>query len=193
MTMASFSASMTIEGDDSGPVPVKALIEDGTISIHAAGESLGSWPVDSVKAVRQDAGVGLALGEDHVVLDLVNSDEFLIAIGDSATQTTGGKGRRERKKNDATAKDRTRRRRRLGLRGWVALVLVVGVVGASAVVPVVVGSTLLLIGLAVLLLGAGAMVETRVALRLPTGLEGIHLVVVGVVVILVGMGLTLAG
>ena len=191
--MASFSASMTIEGDDSGPVPVKAFIENGTLSIHAAGASLGSWPVDSLNAVLEAAGVGLALGEDKVVLDLVNSDEFLVAIGDSTAQGTGGKRRRQRKSDDGSAKERSRGRRRLGLRGWIALGLVAVVVVASAMLPVVVGSALLLIGLAVLLLGAGAMVETRVALRLPTGLEGIHLVVVGVVAIVVGMGLTLAG
>lgn len=207
--MAQFTGTLRIEGDRGSPLPVKAEISDNRLVLTTEGSDLGSWPLSSLQPQARGAGVGLTLDGDPVVIDVGNADRFYDAVVGTAAPGTR-KGRRSRsravtKPVAATEPDRSsvettmssgdpRVGRRLPPpRVLVALGLLLAVVVAGVLAPTLMGSIALFVGLVLVVIASGATVDPRVALRLPFGLQAMHVMVAGVGVLVVGGALTFLG
>lgn len=171
--MAKFQGTMRIEGDGGPPVPIKARVGDRRLVLEVDGVTVGEWPVEGLDAAVDRGGVVLRLGADHVTLDVTDRTAFVTALAPPASS------------------DAPRRRRRPSLALVTFILGVVGVVAAAVLAPQLVGSVGLLTGLVVLVLGALAHSEPRIALRLPLNLQSFHLMVAGVFLVAVGIGLVL--
>lgn len=171
--MANFQGTMRIEGDGGPPVPVRARVGDRRLVLEVDGVTVGEWPVEGLDAAVDQGGVVLRLGAEHVTLDVTDRTGFVTALAPTASS------------------DASRRRRRPSLALVTFILAVVGVVTAAVLAPQLVGSVGLLMGLVVLVLGALAHSEPRVALRLPLNLQSFHLMVAGVLLLAVGIGLVL--
>lgn len=135
--------------------------------------TVGEWPVEGLHASVDGAGVVLRLGEEHVTLDVSDRIGLVAALVPPSQP------------------DASRRRRRPSLALVMVVLALVGVVTAAVLAPQLVGSVGLLIGLFVLVVGALAYSEPRVALRLPLNLQALHLIVAGLFLLGVGVGLVL--
>lgn len=173
--MANFQGTMRIEGDGGPPVPIHARVGDRRLVLEVDGVTVGEWPVEGLDAAVDQGGVVLRLGAEHVTLDVTDRTGFVTALAPPAS-------------SDAS---RRRRRRRPSLALVTFILAVVGVVTAAVLAPQLVGSVGLLMGLVVLVVGALAHSEPRVALRLPLNLQAFHLMVAGVLLLAVGVGLVL--
>lgn len=157
---------------DSGSVPFEAAIAEHRLVISVEGVEVGNWPVEAVQAQVEPEGIHLRLGQDEVVIDVTDRVGLMMALGRSASEAP------------------SRRQRNLpSLRLVVASVLLGALVVASVFATGIVGSSLLILGLLVLVLGAFATSEPRLALRLPFGLQALHVVGVGVGLLAIGMAL----
>ena len=208
MAMAQFTGTLRIEGDRGSPLPVKAEISDNRLVLTTEGSDLGSWPLASLQPQARGAGVGLTLDGDPVVIDVGNADRFYDAVVGTAASGTK-KGRRSRAKvakpiapsvsDESSAETPTSSgdagvgRRLPPPRVLVAVGLLVAVVVAGVLAPTLMGAIALFLGLVLVLIASGATVDPRVALRLPFGLQAMHVMVAGVGVLLVGGALTFLG
>lgn len=174
LAMAHFQGTMRIAGDGGPPVPVRARVGDHRLALEVEGVTVGEWPVDGLDAAMDREGVVLRLGEEHVTLDVSDRTGFVTALSAPVP----------------SAPHRRRRRPSLPLIAMIATM--VGVVTAAVLAPQLVGSVALLIGLVVLVVGALAHSEPRVALRLPLNLQSFHLLAAGVLLLAVGTGLVMA-
>ncbi len=202
--MASFEGTLRVEGERSEPLAVKAVVDDGALSLASDGVTLGSWPLTVVSAEPRGAGVGLVLDDDHVVIDLPDADQFIAAITPPKKKRKKARSRRvdreELRKPSTRApaaksgrKARPSSKPKLHIPGRVVAIFFGAVVfvALSLLFSELVGSILLLLGLVLVMAGSLGLVETGVALRIPLGLQAMHLIVGGVVSVLVGAFLTL--
>jgi hypothetical protein len=177
--MDTFKGTMRMAGEHDA-VPVEARIDDLRVVLVVEGVEVGAWARENVRAQPTGAGVSLELGSDRVELDVTDRSALLARLEPPA--------------EEISRSERRRRRRRLP--PWPLLLLgalTVAVVVAAVLFPIVTGSVLLLIGAALLVLGALAYNETRIALRLPLGLAPVHFVIGGGILVVVGAGLILLG
>lgn len=198
--MASFEGTLRIEGERTEPLAVKAVVDDGALSLAADGVTLGSWPLTVVSAEPRGAGVGLVLDDDHVVIDLPDADRFIAAITPIKKKRKKAPSRRVdreqlRRPPAAPSEPRAKSKREPKLRiprrvMWI-LVAALAFIALSFFFSELVGSILLLVGLVLVMAGSLGMVESAVALRIPFGLQAVHLIAGGVVFLLVGVFLTL--
>ncbi|MGA7270424.1 MAG: hypothetical protein WB239_05060 [Acidimicrobiia bacterium] len=198
--MASFEGTLRIEGDRSEPLAVKAVVDDGALSLAADGVTLGSWPLTVVSAQPRGAGVGLVLDDDHVVIDLPDADQFIAAITPIKKKRKKASSRRvdrEQLRRPAGGSPepeaKSKRKPRVHVPGRVIVILVgaLAFIALSLLFSELVGSILLLFGLILVMAGSLGMVESAVALRIPFGLQAMHLIAGGVVLLVVGVFLTL--
>lgn len=207
--MAQFTGTLRIEGDRGSPLPVKAEISENRLVLTTEGSDLGSWPLASLQPQARGAGVGLTLDGDPVVIDVGNADRFYDAVvGTAASGTKKGRRSRAKLSTKPTAPSKSDRsngetapspegarvaRRLPPPRVLVAVGLLAAVVIAGVLEPTLMGSICLFLGLVLVVIASGATVDPRVALRLPFGLQAMHVMVVGVGVLLVGGALTFLG
>lgn len=172
--VTSFQGTMRIKGDGGPPVPVNARIGDDRLVLEVDGVAVGEWPVDGVSPQVDGGGVNLRLGEDQVQIDVTNRIAFVTALV------------------PRTAEKPARKRRRQPSPLLVGLALgAAAIVTAAVMFPDVVGSIMMLAGLVVLVTGAMAYSEPRIALRLPLNLQAIHFVMVGLLFLAFGVFLVL--
>lgn len=179
--MDTFKGTMRMAGEHDA-VPVEARIDELRVVLVVEGVEVGAWARQDVRAQPTGAGVSLELGSDRVELDVTDRSALLARLEPPA--------------EEVSRSSRRRRGRRRRLPPWPLLLLgalTVAVVVASVLFPIVTGSVLLLIGAALLVLGALAYNETRIALRLPLGLAPVHFVICGGILVVVGAGLILLG
>lgn len=154
-------------------MPVRARVGDHRLALEVDGVTVGEWPVEGLHAAMDREGIVLRLGEEHVTFDVSDRTGFVTALAPPSPS-------------------RPHRRRRGPSLPLVTLtVAMVGVVVAAALAPQLVGSVGLLAGLVVLVVGALAHSEPRVALRVPLNLQSVHLMVAGVFLLAVGVALVL--
>lgn len=178
--MDTFKGTMRMAGEHDA-VPFEAHIDDLRVVLVVEGVEVGAWPRDDVKAERTGAGVLLDLGSERVELDVTDRSALLARLEPPI---------------EASPRRRRPRESRRRLPPWPLLVfgaVIVAVVAAAVLYPLVTGSVLLLLGAALLVVGALAYTETRLALRLPLGLAPVHFVVGGGVLAVAGAGLILLG
>jgi hypothetical protein len=176
--MDTFKGTMRMAGEHDA-VPVEARIDELRVVLVVEGVEVGAWAREDVRVQPTGAGVSLELGSDRVELDVTDRSALLARLEPPAEEMS-----------------RSDRRRRRRLPSWPLLLLgalTVAVVAAAVLYPLVTGSVLLLIGAALLVLGALAYNETRIALRLPLGLVPVHFVIAGGILVVVGAGLILLG
>ena len=199
--MAQFTGTLRIEGDRGAPLPVRAEIADDKLVLTTEGRDLGSWPLGELQPRARGAGVGLLLDGDPVVIDVGNADRFYDAVAQSK-QATKKRGRGKKASvapspyaaETATEAAAPKRIVRLpSARVATAVVLLLAVVVAAILDATVVGAVALFLGLVLVIIASGAVVDTRVALRLPFGLDALHVMIGGVGVLLVGVVLTFLG
>lgn len=159
---------MRIEGNAGAPVPVQARVGDDRLVLEVDGVEVGEWPVAELTAEMSGGGVLLRLGEDEVMIDVSDRTGFVGALA------------------PAEKPGKRRRRRRPSLRLMLVFLAGAGIVTAVLLVPQLTGSVAILAGLLMLVLGAVAYSEPRVAVRLPLSLQALHLILGGM--ILVGLG-----
>ena len=195
--MAQFTGTMRIEGDRGAPLPVHAEIADNRLVLTTDGTDLGSWPLGTLNPQARGAGVGLLLDGDPVVIDVGNAERFFDAV---ALRAPSGKkkGRAKKPKVAPSAYEPEEKpdkapRRRPSARVTATLVLLLAVVALAAFNPTLVGAVALFLGLVLVIVASGAVIDTRIALRLPVGLDAMHVMVGGVGVLLIGVFLTFLG
>lgn len=196
---------MSITGESGSPVPVHAEIGTGQLVLQVEGVDVGSWSLGDVVAEPTGAGVSLQLGQDRVTLEINERTEFLHALQPPSTKEKKRRGRKGKKAKKpepqapaaepkATREAKPRGPSRLpSLRTTLIFLVVAAVVTATILATELVGAIALLVGILLLVFGAFASSDARLALRLPFGLEVFHvlgaallLVVVGIVLVLVG-------
>lgn len=178
--MDTFKGTMRMEGDHDA-VPVEARVDDLRVVLVVEGVEVGAWARENVSAERTGAGVRLELGSERVDLDVTDRSALLARLEPPA---------------GAAAPKRIRGARRRRLPPLPLLVLggaTLVVAAAAFLYPLVTGSTLLLVGAGLLVVGALGHMDTRIALRLPLGLAPVHFVFAGGFLVVVGAGLILLG
>jgi hypothetical protein len=165
---------MTIAGQRGNGVPVDAQIGERVLVLKVEGVDVGSWAIEDVRAEPTGAGVSLLVDGETVVIDVTDRIGFLGAL-----------------QRPVSPGEHRRRRRLPSLALTSTVALLVGVAAAAVFFPEVAGPVLILLGLVALVVGAAGHAESRVALRLPLGLQPGHFLVVGLVVTAIGVGVTL--
>lgn len=167
--MTSFQGTMRIQGEVGPPVPVKARIGEDRLVLEVDGVAVGEWPVTGLRAEVDGGGVNLSLGQERVMIDVTDRIGFVSALAP---------------RSPARA---VKRRRRPSLPLVGVVLVATAIVAAAVMAPDVVGSVALLAGLVVLVAGAMAHSEPRIALRLPLNLQAIQVVLVGLLFLAVGV------
>lgn len=172
--MPVFNGTMRIEGQGGSAVPVNARVAGEQLVLEVEGTEIGAWPVGGLSVEADAGGVVLQLGHELVMIDVTDRTGFVTALRPSL------------------------KRRRVRLKRPSPMVTGIGLAGAllvtSAVLaPGLVGALVMLLGLLVSVVGASALSEPRIALRLPLGLTAMHFVVAGTALVGVGVPLVLVG
>lgn len=204
--MATFNGRMSITGESGSPVPVHAQIGTDQLVLQVDGVDVGSWSLGDVLAEPVAAGVALQLGGERVTLELNDRTEFLHAL-----QPPTAKGKKKERKSrrqekrepgpqaiseepkPARAAKPKAPRNLPSLRTTLILVMVAGIITATILATELVGAIALLVGIVLLAFAAFASSDARLALRLPFGLQVMHVLGVGVVLVVIGITLVLIG
>lgn len=192
--MEKFRGTMRLSGETQA-VPVEARVDAVRLVLAVDGTEVGAWALDQVTAERTGEGVALDLGTERVIIDVTERTEFFAYFEAEVEEQLSRRERRERRKRAPRKEKRDRKPRdsRLSMPLIVTGILFLGLVAVAILFPEVTGSILLLVGVVLLLVGALAYTETRIALRLPLGLAPVHFVVAGGLVAVLGVVLILLG
>lgn len=192
--MEKFRGTMRLSGETQA-VPVEARVDTARLVLAVDGTEVGAWALDQVKAERTGEGVALDLGTERVIIDVTERTEFFAYFEAEVEEQLSRRERREGRKRAPRKEKRDRKPRdsRLSMPLIVTGILFLGLVAVAILFPEVTGSILLLVGVVLLLAGALAYTETRIALRLPLGLAPVHFVVAGGLVAVLGVVLILLG
>lgn len=172
--MSTFRGVMQIAGQGGAPVPVRALVDAERLVLEVDAVEVGAWPLAAVEARPGVRGVVLDLDDDQVTIELGQPEVFLDAL--------------------TPRKRRRRRPFRLPSLRLVAFGLFVAGLGYTALIfPAAFGAFSLLAGVVLLIVGYGAHSNPRVALRLPIGIQAVHVILGGLGVLVLGVALTLLG
>lgn len=192
--MAVFVGTMRIEGDRGAPLSVRAEVDGDRLTLETGGTELGNWPLAALEPEARGAGVGLTLDGDPVVIDVGNADAFLSAVARTGPKLRKGRKGKAAKPAKATrVKSERAPRQKPAPRVLVAVGAGLVLVVAAVLAPTLIGSIFLLIGLVLAMWSALAVVEPRVAVRIPLGLDSTHIMIGGVSALVVGFGLTFFG
>ena len=193
--MEKFRGTMRLSGETQA-VPVEARVDTARLVLAVDGTEVGAWALDQVTAERTGEGLALDLGTERVIIDVTERTEFFAYFEAEVEEPASRRVRREHRKPGRRKKekrDKEPRDSRLSTPLVVLGVLFLGLVAVAILFPEVTGSILLLLGVILLVVGALAYTETRVALRLPLGLAPVHFVVAGGLVSILGVALILLG
>lgn len=192
--MEKFRGTMRLSGETQA-VPVEARVDTARLVLAVDGTEVGEWALDQVTAERTGEGVALDLGTERVIIDVTERTEFFAYFEAEVEEQLSRRERREGRKRAPRKEKRDRKPRdsRLSMPLIVTGILFLGLVAVAILFPEVTGSILLLVGVVLLLAGALAYMETRIALRLPLGFAPVHFVVAGGLVAVLGVVLILLG
>lgn len=182
--MQKFRGTMRLSGETQA-VPVEARVDTARLVLAVDGVEVGAWALGQITAERIGEGVALDLGNERVIIDVTERTEFFSCFQPPAEEELSRKERRALKKRS--------RGRRLSFPLILVGILFLALVVAAILFAEVTGSILLLVGVVLLVVGALAYMETRIALRLPLGLAPIHFIVAGALVSVLGVALILLG
>lgn len=192
--MEKFRGTMRLSGETQA-VPVEARVDAARLVLAVEGTEVGAWAIDQVRAERTGEGVALDLGTERVIIDVTERTEFFAYFEAEVEEQLSRRERRERRTRAPRKekRDRQPRESRISLPLVLTGVVFLGLVAVAILFPEVTGSILLLVGVVLLVVGALAYMETRIALRLPLGLTPVHFVVAGGLVSALGVALILLG
>lgn len=182
--MRDFVGTMHLPGDTAGGVPFRAVVTDGKLRIEVAGTEVGEWELSAIRAEPSSDWVCLEVGNERVNLVLAGRDAFLDAVEGRSVAVDVPPPPSKRR-------EAARRRRRRAI-AWAAVTVasVSALVAASVAAAALVGSALMLGGIALLAGGAFALIDVRLALRLPAALRPGHLLALGFAVLALGAVVT---
>ena len=189
--MTSFSASLRSIGDRKG-LPATVHLDDDRLSINAGDHALGEWPLSEIHLEPIATGYRLDAEGEQILIELDDTEAFEMELHKKppARATLPSAGNLMKSVDGRI--DAAERRFGGLLPEWVfsriMFGVVIGILLLMAILPGLVSTLLLIVGLLTVVVGAVAYTDTVLASKwLPGRMAPMHGLLFGVVILVLGV------